>query len=267
MWFFDWFEDYFGTVRDWFEDTADDIRWVPVLGEYLAYPFDWIGWAFANLETAAAYASDWADDVYSSAWDVFWDVKGYIENEWSILTKSAWDRFWDIKTYIEDEWSILTKSARDRFWDIKAYAESTWSILTKSTRDIFNDIQSYAESTWSILTKTSGDIFSDIKGYAESTWSILLESKDSIWTYLENYKLGAWFDTQILKAKTTILGFVTVELGYLTTEWFKFLEASWASVQDSFAWLTGKLLEIVDEEIDAFKDRIWNIIERFVEKF
>ena len=245
MWFFDWFEDYFGTVRDWFENTADDIRGVPVLGGYLAYPFDWIGWAFANLETAAAYASDWADGVYSSARDVFWDVKSYIENEWSILTKSARDRFYDIRSNIENEWSILTKSARDRFYDIRSNIENEWSILTKSARDRFYDI----------------------KGDIESTWSILLESRDSIWIYIENYKLGAWFDAQILKAKMTILGFVTVELGYLTTEWFKLLNHSWYTFKDSFSWLTGKLLEIIDEEIDTFKERIWNIIERFVEKF
>ncbi len=278
MWFFDWFERYFGYVRSRFDSIANSIDGVPYLGAYLAYPFRVVASYFANLKTAASYASSWADGVYSSAWNVFCDTRYYFESRYSILTKSAWSRFGDIRSYMESTWSILTKSAWSRFLDIRSYMESSWSILTKSAWSRFSDIRSYMESTWSILTKSAWSRFWDIRSYIESSWSILTETKSTIWTWLETNRLGSYFDSKIQAAKNTIIGFVTGAFGYLTTEWFTFLDHQWDSFRTQFAWLLGKLvdlfddkvvdkiIDIIDTRVDHFKDKIWALVEKLVEK-
>ena len=267
MYFFDRVAAMCGDLQSKFRQTAERIGGVPYLGEYLASPFWYIEHRFWRLQSYFEGVSVWADRVYNSAGEVFWDLTPYIEAKWAILTKSAYRRFLDLRLYFLHEWSILAETKQTLWTYVKDRAAWTWSILAETKESLWTYVFNRAKETWSILAETKTSVWSYVYSQAQATWSILGETKESLWVWLENNKLGAWFDASIDRSMDKFIGFVTESFGYLTTEWFKFLDRSWSSVKGSFSWLTGKLLEIVDEEIDTFKDRIWNIIERFVEKF
>ena len=91
MWFFDWFETQFGNVEDKFDDIADDIDDVPVIGDFLARPFRSMATFFRNLETASGSASDWVDEIIEDVSDLTSNTLNWIKELWD-ETDLLWER-------------------------------------------------------------------------------------------------------------------------------------------------------------------------------
>lgn len=266
MWFFDWFEEYFLEIERWFRDMAEEIYgWVWPFS-YLGAPFEWIAWCFENLATAALAASQWADDVYTDAYWIFHDIIDYAEAEWDILTTSFWEISENVEASLVATYDILSETLTSIYYFVEGELLVFYPILWETLGSTWDYVEGKALATWDILGETLETTWAYVEGKALATWEILTETKETIWEWLRDSKLDTWFGDQLHGAESVILGFTVGAFGYLTDEWFKFLDRSWQSVKGSFSWLTGKLIELVDDEIDEFKDKIWDLIEKFVEK-
>ena len=101
MWFFDWFETHFGDLSDKFESIADAVDGVPVIGDYLAYPFDNISTFFSNLKTASGSASDWVDEIIQDISDLTDDALTWVNELWD-ETDLIWDKIGTIPVLTEE---------------------------------------------------------------------------------------------------------------------------------------------------------------------
>ena len=91
MWFFDWFETQFGNIEDNFDSIANAVDDVPVIGDYLAYPFRCMATFFRNLETASGSASDWTDEIIQDVSDLTSNTLTWISELWD-ETDLLWAR-------------------------------------------------------------------------------------------------------------------------------------------------------------------------------
>lgn len=188
MWFFDDIAKLFRKLEDIFDDIANRIEEIPLVGSWLASLFDGVAWRCWAINLVFGRASKWADDVYDSPYNIFRDIVGYLEDGYDILQK---------------EWSDVTGYVRDEIAKIEIPEMPTWS-------DIFKNVRGYFESAYSMLTTT----LSTISDFIDVDLNI-----SGLWTWINNS--SAWFTNNLTNAKNTVVGFIIDRFEYILDEVFK----------------------------------------------
>jgi len=188
MWFFDDISRLFGKLEDAFDDIADSISRIPLVGDYLAIAFDKVAERFWVLRMMFVPVSTWADSVYSSPYNIFRDLVWYLESSYDIL-QTSWS---DIRNYVREE---IAK--------IEVPEMPTWS-------DIFRNVRGYFESYYSMLTTT----LSTISDFIDVDLNI-----SGVWKWINNS--STWFTNNLTNAKNTIVRFIIDRFEYILDEVFK----------------------------------------------
>ncbi|MBA7538767.1 hypothetical protein ES705_31044 [subsurface metagenome] len=188
MWFFDDIATLFSKLEDIFDDIANRIEEIPLVGSRLARLFDWVAGRCLGIKLLFEQASNWADDVYDSPYSIFRDIVGYLEDSYDIL-QTSWS---DIRSYVRNE---IAK--------IEIPELPTWS-------DIFKNVRGYFESAYSMLTTT----LSTISDFIDVDLNI-----SGLWMWINNS--SAWFTNNLTNAKNTIVGFIIDRFEYILDEVFK----------------------------------------------
>jgi hypothetical protein len=266
MWFFDWFETYFGDLQSRFQGLADSIGGVPYVGPSLASPFGYVANFFANLRTASSYASDWADAVYDDASQIFSDIRSTIAGTWPVLTATASWFFGQVRDQIASYWSILSMSASSVVSWISSALRSAFPVLTATASWFFGQVRDQIASYWSILSMSASSMASWLWPALQALGAGAGLTIDAIWSLITTGRLPGWISTWWAGQSSAVATFVTNQWGYLIASAFTFLGSNWASFENSFAWLTGKILKKMTDEAASFSDAIWDLVEAVVRK-
>jgi hypothetical protein len=265
MWFFDWFDNQFTNIANWFNSTGSNISGVLYVGPSLSQPFYNASNFFRDLSTAAEYASSWADSVYNDAGTILNDIRGDLESWYPVLTASGSWFFDRVRTYAESYWSILTATSYTLFTRIQGYCTSTWAILADTRSSLWSYIRGQAESAYSILTASSAQLFERIRAECTSTWAILADTRSSLWSWISTSTLPGWVQSWFSGQSGPVISFVEAQIGYLLTRTFTFLGNNWPSFEDSFSWLQTKMISMTTARMPSFASLLWGAIEALLQ--
>jgi len=261
LWFFAWFVTQFGNLRSYFQSTADSVGGVPYVGASLASPFAWIASFCGNLQTASDYMGDWADTLYDDAAQIFGDIRSTIASTWPVLSATASWFFGQVRDQIASYWSILAMSASSVVSWISSALRSAFPVLSATASWFFGQIRDQISSYWSILSMSASQFSSWVWPSIQSLVSGLIPSMSAIWSDIAGGRIQAWIATWWTGQSTAVLAFVTGAWGYLISSAFSFLGSNWASFENSFAWLAGKILKKMTDEAASFSDALWDLVE------
>ena len=178
MWFFDWFETYFGYISDKFEFIADAIDGVPVIGDYLAYPFDNIATFFSNLKTASEFASGWADDIVNDVSNIIDDTLGWVSELWD-ETDLIWERIGAIPVLTIDtikSWVMpWINSAISVLEDVINDALDTINNTISTISDNLSAVNEWIENAPGFINVHIDNAKDKILGWMEASFILILE--------------------------------------------------------------------------------------------
>jgi hypothetical protein len=266
LWFFAWFVTYFSNLSSWFQSTANDIGSVPYVGSSLAYPFAVMASFFGNLTTASSYMGDWADTVFTSSYVIFNSIYNNLLNAFPVLSASGQWFFNQVQGYIAAGWWILTTSAYGLFSWIQSYISSGYWILTASAYTVFSWLQSQINSTYWILTASAQTIASWLWPALQALGAGAGITFDAIWNTITGGYIQAWITNWWTGQSNPVMAFITAQWGYLITSAFSFLNSNWASFESSFAWLAGKMIDLISRNAVSFASSIWDLLEKVLDK-
>jgi hypothetical protein len=242
MWFFDWFQTYFTSLKTYFQNVSNAIYSVPVLGAYLSYPFAWIASFFANLSTASLYASSWSDSIAATASAAYTNGLNAFNYAYGWLTSSV--------NSLTSQVSFLSSSL------------SGWVTTSlNSLRDLVNAVSGAVNgwittaigSLWSSLSAISGAISDVSKGLASSVWSWITSGHLQVWLNGAGYTL-----------QSGIIGIVEGSLAYLVSRATEVFADNVESFEGFLVWFADTLIFLVGDTASYFADSLWWLFERII---
>lgn len=222
---------WLGSARDFFEDLGHDIAGVPIIGDYLAMPFLFIGNCFDWLAYYTSQAAIWVSDTTGrvatilSSTDIFfllWTWLGYAQD--------AWD-------WVRDSFSNV--------WDI---VDTWWS----STRDT---VQAWIDEAKNLVLGLIANIQSQLAGL-QSAWDDfkgMIPTLDEVIRWWHNWPgellsvINSWWTSTMVEVQDLI------DSAFVTREQF------WSGWQD---W-RDKVTEFFTDPEEWLYKAADRIIERF----
>jgi len=222
---FDWFATYFGQARSLCSDIASRARSIFLLGSYFAYPFDSLGWAFANLQTAAQYASSWADGIVNTANAAYSKAIAAYNYSYGWLTGAV---------------NNALTAANNAY----NYAKNTVYNLANSALTAANQAYSYAINTLKpLITSLTTTFWAQVN----ALYTTITGAVAGIQTQING--INAWKNSiiSLIPTVTTVRDWVEASLGYYITQGIKLVTDNARTYADP-AWqmldaIVGKLTE------------------------
>lgn len=178
MWFFDWFETYFGNISDKFESIADAVDGVPVIGDYLAYPFDNISTFFSNLKTASGSASDWVDEIIRDVTDLTDDALTWVNELW-VETDLIWEKIGAIPVLTIDvikSWVMpWINTVKDTLESALEVAVDTINDAISTINDNLSVVNEWIENVAAIINVCIDNSKDKILGWVEDSFILIVE--------------------------------------------------------------------------------------------
>ena len=81
------------------------------------------------------------------------------------------------------------------------------------------------------------------------------------WSYISSGALQQWIQSWWLGQQQQVLDFLIPKLDVLIAQGFLVVDRSWSSFEGSFAWLLGKLIDLLTREAASFASALWSLLE------
>jgi hypothetical protein len=285
MWFFDYLAIGFDEISSWFGLLESDVEVIPFIGDAAATVFGWIKGKFGEGSDWFNSASSWCDGIIDDIMELFTMVG---DSFTELIDLDAW------RDYIAVLVADIVGTISDIPTTILDTLGSTWDWLVALANDFPGAVYDVLGITWDWLMNLTSDFPGAVYGVLGSTWTdlgnMLGDFKDWVAAAVGEVRLS------INYAGSLIVGFIPELIGEIyensrdvidnwvayvyegvlawsAEQWesiiailFDTLDRSWGMFEDSMKWLVGKLIDTVADAADQFKDKIWNLAEKIIEK-
>ena len=266
MWFFDWLSGYAEDAKTYFADIAIDVKNVPVLGEYLAYPFTLVSVSFSGLSSGFAQASTWSDGISADVSNLLADVSGIISylNETIISTVNGLiSSLNSLYTYAHTTLKGLVDGALTTIGNLSEYVYETLKGAVDAAISTAQTAYNYAYG-W--LTTTLTDAVHRLQAVYDRAFSVATGLALDVWTWITTNRLGAYLDLWRASLRTVVLSWITNSMAFLISKGFTALGNSWASFTTPFTWLLHRLLDLMITGAEGFALQAWALLEAVIEQ-
>lgn len=270
--------DIFGVIEG-------DLAGVPIIGSTLAAPFGYFG---DRLREAKGFFYDFGDLVD----DVISDISALFANVLDVVGGVI-----DIENWKDVAQSIINAlqgGAANFANNVTDVLGSTWDTISDLVGNFAGAVYDVLGSTWENLIwlyDNFRELVADVLegavmsfAYAGSfiTGSVVgfvseiyINAKDLFENFIDYVHAGVvnWSETQHEEVVAIILVvihkyFDTFEESLTGLLWkgFELIDRQWSVLEDSLLWLTFKILGVIADQAEAFSDKIWDMLERIIEK-
>ena len=269
-----------------FCDTLEsNLAGVPVIGDALAAPLGYLGDTLRDGKDLSYNLGDWGDGVIS---DVSENVSGVINlvggvtnlENWKdvaqtgigILQEHASNFVNNVTDVIEPVWTDLKTIAGDFKGEVVGALGTTWENLEWLYNNFTELIAETIEGAVMTFQYAGKFIQGSIVGFVSE---IYINAKELFENFVDYVHAGVvnWTETQyeeVLAIALPALGkyFDTFEesLTELLGKGFDLLDRQWSILEDYFLWLAFKVLGVIAEQAETFSDKIWDMLEKILEK-
>ena len=285
MWFFDRIAITIGVVSGWFGDIEGSLGDIPLIGPIAAAPFGWVATAFSDVAGDFQDASLWADGVIS---DISTLVGKVIEIIADVLDIQTW------KSAIGDTWDGVVDIATDFSSAVFGVLGSTWDWVVDLATDFSSAVFGVLGSTWDWVVDLATDFSGAVFGVLGSTWTDLTNMLSDfvgwVGSAIDNIQISFSYAGTLVTATIPalisetyynakdiydnfvdyvyagVMSWSVEQYEYLIATLFNTLDTSWTIFEDHMKWLTGKIIDMVADAAEVFADKIWNLVEKVVEK-
>ena len=244
MWFFDWFQAYFESLRLYFQSISNSIAGVPGLGGYLSWPFAWIASFFANLSTASGYASSWSDGVVATANNLGNALGSLWSYVYGWLTSS-------VNTLITQVSTLTTEISQAGISSVN----SLWSAVNAVSGAVYGWITSDINYLLDAVNGAGGFLVDVSKGLASSVWSWITSG------YIQRFLQDAGY-----VLTSGIVSVVEGSLGYLVSQAAVVFADNVESFKGFLVWFIDTNINLVGTMAGYFADPLWQCADAVIGK-
>ena len=269
-----------------FCDTLEsNLAGVPVIGDALAAPLGYIGDTLRDGKDLSYDLGNWGDGVIA---DVSENVNGVINLVGGVTNLENWkDVAQSGISYLQDHTSNFVNNVSDALG-------STWTDVKNLAGNFAGKVYDVLGSAWDNLLwlyNNFNELVADVIEGAVMSFQyagkfiqgsvvgfvseIYINAKELFENFVDYVHAGVvnWTETQyeeVLAIALPALGkyFDTFEdsLTGLLGKGFDLIERQWSILEDYFLWLAFKVLGVIADQAETFSDKLWDILEKILEK-
>ena len=285
MWFFDFISTGFSEVAGWFGEAEYNLGLIPVIGTVAAAPFGWVKNGLLDIAAWFTDTSTWADDMIEVSSILLANIEAILVDIFDIET-------W--KTGITDAITFAETLATDFSGAVLGVLGTTWDSAVDLATDFSGAVLGVLGSTWDWTVDLATDFSGAVFGVLGTTWTeicnIVADFVGLVGDAVEEITMSFTYAGTLLSA--TIPAFIVEtyqnsrdlvdnwvgyvyggvmswsieQYEYLIATLFNTLDKSWTLFEDHMKWLIGKIIDMVADAAEVFAEKIWNMVEKVVEK-
>jgi hypothetical protein len=268
-----------------FDTIEVNLAGVPIIGGSLAAPF---GYFADRLKEAKGFfydLGDWGDDVISDISALFNDIgdlvggvfdlenwRNVAQSGIGVLEEGAANFAGNVTDALGSAWTDVKNLVGNFAGEVYNVLGSTWDNLVwlyDNFRELVVDV---LEGAVMSFTYAGRFIQGTVVGFVSE---IYMNAKDLFENFVDYVHAGVvnWSETQyeeVLAIALAAMGkyFETFEesLTELLGKGFGLIERQWSILEDFFLWLAFKVMGIIADQAETFSDKLWDILEKIIEK-
>jgi len=265
MWFVDWMVDACRMLQQEFHATAGDIKWVPYVGEALAYPFDVVSSFFGTLGSGASSLSSWVDYADLNINNLFSNIT-YL---WDYVFNTVATSINNAVSDVNDLWNYIYGTLTTTVNNAIALASDASASVYGWVSSAIDAVTSTANSAYNYAYGWLSDAVNAASSMADSAyhraWDITTGLAGDIWTWITTNPLPGYLDAWFQGMRDLVIGWIVGAMEYLITVAFTTLGACWSTFEDSFSWLMTQLIDLATRRMVSFASLLWGAIEALLE--
>lgn len=299
-------ENVCDNIAGWFDTIEDSLGGIPLIGSAIAAPFGYVSSAFDTMSGHFHSADDWVNSIAESVSDAIPDLSSIYEEirvlgvwagqalttaniardavgkieVWKRNVESAFNFIVDLSTNFStrildalgDTWGWVVNLNKDFPGYVINALGATWEWVVNLSTNFSENVLSVLGATWSEVQNLIGDFVGrvgDAVAFVEITFSygaqLITQTIPGAITDVY-YNTRDLFDNFVDYVYAAILNFGIEERESIMAMMFDTLDKSWGVFNDSMMWLVGKVIDLVADSAEYFSEKIWNMIEKIIEK-
>lgn len=282
---FQWIGGAFAAVGGYFHTVADVFREVWYIGPPIADVFDSIGTTLDAVDGWFNSIFEWCLGVVTTDWlgaswawlqslytDAYGTITGVLGDTWTWLVGLRNDFTGAVTAALGTTWSNLVNLYNNFSSRVTAALGGTWTWVVGLYNDFTGAVTGALGDTWTWLKELYANAYDTITGALGDTWTwvvglynnfagAVIAALGEKWEWLAEFaadpmwKIGAELEEKIKSM-----------LDWMIQEAFKIIDTSWSTFENSFKWLTTKMLSVIGDAAEDFKDAIWDTVEKVMKK-
>lgn len=268
-----------------FDTIEVNLAGVPIIGGSLAAPFGYFGDGLRQAKGFFYDLGDWGDDIISDISALFNDIGALVGGvfdlgNWADIVGGIVDRLQEgavnfvgnVTDVLGSAWTDVKNLVGNFAGEVYNVLGSTWDNLVwlyDNFRELVVDV---LEGAVMSFTYAGRFIQGTVVGFVSE---IYMNAKDLFENFVDYVHAGVvnWSETQyeeVLAIALAAMGkyFETFEesLTELLGKGFGLIERQWSILEDFFLWLAFKVMGIIADQAETFSDKLWDILEKIIEK-
>lgn len=268
-----------------FTAIESNLAGVPVIGATLAAPFGYFSGSLREAKGFFYDFGDWADDVISDISALFGDIADIVGG---VFDLENW------KNVAQSGINTLQSGAANFAGDVIDVLGSAWTDVKNLVGNFASEVYNVLGSTWDNLVwlyDNFRELVADVLEGAVMSFTyagrfiqgtvvgfvseLYINAKDLFENFVDYVHAGVvyWSETQYEEVLAIALrvidrSFGTFEeaLTFLLKRVFEILDHNWSMFEDYMGWLVGKIIDMIGKHAEMYATKIFNMLERILEK-
>lgn len=268
-----------------FDAIESNFAGVPLIGSTLAAPFGYFGDRLSEAKGFFYDLGDWGDDVIGDISAIFGEIAGLVGgvldfDDWKHLAQKWIDKLLagaadfggKVTDVLGSTWTDM-KNLVGNFggavFDVLGDAWGNLVWLYDNFRELVVDVIEGAVMSFTYAGKF---IQGTVVGFVSE---IYINANDLFENFVDYVHAGVvnWSEAQYEEVVAIVFGvipkyFDTFEdsITAILVKGFEVIERQWSILEDSFLWLGFKVIGVIADQAEAFSDKIWDMVEKIIEK-
>lgn len=230
---------YLWSSADWLDNAGTWCNLIPIVGSSVRYALQssavqlrYAAWSLYDFDSWVDNLRSTADAAYANAQTVWTYATGYLQQQVQSALTTANSAYNYAAGYLQQQ--------------------------VQSALSTANSAYNYATG---YLQQQIRDLNAVISGILVQTQTVVGNIGSTAWTWISSGYLQQWIQNWWLGQQQAVLDLITPKLDWLIAQGFLVLDRSWSSFEGSFAWLCGKLVDLLTRQAVSFARPLWSLLE------
>lgn len=285
MWITNGIAGVCSTGANIFNTIESNLAGVPIIGGTLAAPFGYFSDRLMEAKGLFYVFGDWGDAVISDISSLFGDIANLVggafdlEN-WKNVAQSGLDTLLggaanfagNVTDVLGSVWTDVKNLVGNFASEVYNVLGSTWDNLVwlyDNFRELVADV---LEGAVMSFTYAGTFIQGTVVGFVSE---IYINAKELFENFVDYVHAGVvyWSETQYEEVLAIALrvidrSFNTFEqsLTFLLMRGFEILDHNWSMFEDYMGWLVGKIFDMIGKHAEMYAAKMWDMLEKIIEK-
>lgn len=268
-----------------FDTIESGFAGVPLIGSTLAAPFGYFGDRLREAKGFFYDLGNWGDDVIDDISAILGEVSNLVGGvfdiqNWkdiaqrgiNILQEGAANFSSNVTDVLGSAWTDMKNLVGNFGGAVFEVLGDAWDNLMwlyDNFRELVADV---IEGAVMSFTYAGNFIQGTVVGFVSE---IYINAKDLFENFVDYVHAGVvnWTETQYEEVVAIVFDvipkyFDTFEdsITAILVKGFELIERQWSILEDSFLWLGFKMIGVIADQAESFSDKIWDMVEKILEK-